>query len=121
MKDLTAMDVESADDLPREVVDVPEWGGRVYISVLDGNGLDMYQSSLLSDEVDEAGYKKTDVHRLHSKLVTACCVDNDGNRIFSSIDSAAKKNGKVLARLYNVAVRLNATTDEAVEQRAKNS
>ena len=38
----------AADDLPREIVSVPEWGGQVCVRTMTGTDRDAFETSLLS-------------------------------------------------------------------------
>ena len=38
----------AADDLPRETVHVPEWGGDVYVRTMSGTDRDAFETSLIA-------------------------------------------------------------------------
>ena len=120
-KPLDASAILAADDLTRERVDCPEWGGFVYVSTLTGEGRDAYELSVMVREPD--GTFRQDLDNMRAKLVAACCVDDDGKRLFTAgqVAQLGKKSAAVINRLYQVAARLNGIGEQAVSDTAKNS
>ena len=118
---LTREAILGADDLKREKVDVPEWGGELYISTLSGAGRDAYEASII--KVDSHNNVKQDFNNMRAKLVARTAVDEEGERIFSDEDVAelGKKSAAALDRCFSIASRLNAVSDEDIEELAKNS
>ena len=101
----------AADDLKREAVSVPEWGGEVLISTMTGATRDAWEQSL-------ADNGKVNVSNIRARLFACCAVDESGARLFSDADAEAlgKKSGAALDRCVTVAQRLNKITDEAVKE-----
>lgn len=66
---LTREAILSADDLPAETVDVPEWGGKVRIRTMTGSERDAFESSLIG-----TGGKDTskDLRDLRAPVRIAC-------------------------------------------------
>ena len=52
---LSKAQILSAEDLGRELVEVPEWGGAVYVQAMSGLGRDAYESSILEINEDSKG------------------------------------------------------------------
>ncbi len=48
MNILTKEAILAADDLPRETVLMPEWGGDVYVRTMSGTDRDAFESSLIA-------------------------------------------------------------------------
>jgi len=113
---LTKDDILRADDLPREEVDVPEWGGAVFVRTMAGVERDAFEQSI----ADESGRNLTN---LRARLAVLTVVDADGARIFADADADAlgKKSAAGLSRIFDVAQRLNALTNSDVEELEKNS
>lgn len=117
---LTAADILAADDLSREKVDVPEWGGHVFVQTLDGTGRDAFETDLVSSNGDD---KKINRENFRGKLLGRCIVDDKGKRLFTEaqIEALGKKSAKALDRCLEVAKRLNALSNEDVEELTGNS
>jgi len=118
---LTRDQILKADDLPRELVKVPEWGGELYIATLTGADRDSYEASII--ERDAHGNVKQNFTNMRAKLVARCAVDEKGKRIFKDADivELGFKSAAALDRCFGVASRLNAVSDEDMEGLAKNS
>jgi hypothetical protein len=67
--------------------------------------------------------KTTNMSDVRATLLSLVLVDGKGERMFSQDDVKAlgDKNGAVLARLADVAMRVNGLTKESVEELRKNS
>lgn len=107
---LTRDAILSADDLKREVVQVPEWGGEIIISTMTGAARDAFEQSIV-------GGGKPDVSNIRARLVAACAVNEQGERIFSDADAEllGRKSAAALQRCAAVAQRLNAMTTDELE------
>jgi len=116
-KALTRDQILKADDLTIEPVDVPEWGGTVYVRVLSGEGKDTFE--LLTTGPDGA----RDVANFRAKWVAACACDETGAPLFSAEDVAAlgRKSGDALDRVFDAGWRLNKMGQGAQEELEKNS
>ena len=99
-----------ADDLPRELVAVPEWGGEVYVRCMTAAERDDWESSVIS--LEKGGKTKTDMRNLRAKLVARTVCDEKGERLFSDaqVKELGGKSAAALDRLYSVAARLSAIT-----------
>ncbi len=96
-------------DLPRESVEVPEWGGAVLVATMTGAARDEWEQQLVA-----AGRSMQNVR---AKLVAATAVDESGARMFSAADVEALGNlsSAALDRVCQVAQRLNGLTADALE------
>jgi len=113
---LTKDQILRADDLPREQVDVPEWGGSVFVRTMTGAERDAFEQSI----ADDSG---RNLANLRARLAVLAVVDADGERLFADSDalSLGNKSAAALSRIFNVAQRLNALTNADVEELEKNS
>jgi hypothetical protein len=114
----------AADDLPREIVSVPEWGGQVYVRTMTGTDRDAFEASLINRESGESGQSSKDqrMHNVRARLVSLTLCSELGERLFQDgdIDALGRKSARALDRVFAVAQRLNGIgTDEA--QAAKNA
>ena len=106
----------AADDLRREEVEVPEWGGSVYVRMLTATEKTVFSGGLPDDD---------DVpDDLLAQLAALTLCDDAGERLFDSdgdVAALGKKGFEPLERICEVAQRLNGVTAKAVETAAKNS
>lgn len=119
-KCLTRDAILAADDLQREWVDVPEWGGGVWVRTMTGLERDRWERQFLDDH----GKPKpgNQIENVRASLVVWCAVDDEHQRLFSEadIEALADKSGKALDRLFAVAQRLNGFRKEDLEELAGN-
>lgn len=126
-KALTREDILGADDLTRELVECPEWGGDVWVTEFAGDDRDAWELSMLKDPHllhKQSGDEPTpDYTRIRAKLCARTICDEHGKRLFTETDVIAlgRKNAAALDRCYAVAVRLNKLSKEDVEELVKNS
>lgn len=104
-------DILEAQDLRREEVAVPEWGGTVLIAAMNGRARDAWEQSL----VGEKG--KVNIENVRARLVAYTAVDEGGNRLFTDadIDRLGTKSAAALERCCKVAQRLNLLTEKELE------
>ncbi len=116
---LTREQILEADDLPRELIDVPEWGegAQVYVATLSSYDKDQFEASILGKNGGQ------NLVNIRGRLAAATVVDEKGQRLFDDKDASklGKKSCAALDRVFDVARRLNRMADEDVEELAKNS
>ena len=117
---LTKEAIFNAVDLVKEKVEIPEWGGYVFVRCLTGTERDDFESSLVNQKGPNKG---TNFKNLRAKLVALTTVDDDGKRIFNDFDvpDIGKKNASVLDRLFDKAQILSGFKKEDIESLTKNS
>lgn len=108
------------DDLIKEKVEIPEWGGYVFVRCLTGTERDDFESSLISQKGTS---KSSNFKNLRAKLVALTVVDDEGNRIFTDADVPAlgKKNAAILDMLFDKAQELSGFKKQDIEDLTKNS
>ncbi len=113
---LTKEQICSANDISRVEVEVPEWGGTVFVKTMTGAERDAYESSLISG-------RKLNLQDVTAKLCVCCIVDEQGNRLFNEGDIAAlsNKSARALSRVYAKAQELNGLRPEDIGELVKNS
>ncbi len=109
-----------ADDLQNQEVDVPEWGGTVYVRSMTGADRDAFEASMVT--VNPDGSRTPDMRNLRAKLVALTLVDEAGNRLFevADIPRLALKSAAALERVFEAAQRLNGLGVKAEEDAVKN-
>lgn len=114
MATLNRQEILKAEDLGRREVEIPEWGGRVYIKTLTAQ-----ERFDLSERC--AALNATGV-RFMTVILVGCLVDQDGRRILDDddVDLLAAKAGSVVQRLFDIADELNGFTERRARGLEKN-
>jgi len=113
---LSAQDILSCDDSMAQKINIPEWGGDVYIRTMSGSERDSWELHA------EAQLDKTNSVNVRAKLASLTLCDEKGKRLFSDNQLAAlgKKSGKALDRVYSASLKLNKVTDADIKELEKN-
>lgn len=120
MPTLNRDQILKADDLPREKVNVPEWGGDVWIRTMTGTERDAFEQ----ESIEGKGKNITvNMKNIRARLIVRTAVDESGKRLFAEADAVllGAKSGKALDRVFDVAQEMSGLTDKDVEDLAKNS
>lgn len=114
---LTRDEILAATDRQMELVEVPEWGGAVYIRSLTADERDEFEESLLEQNKRT---KKQDVRlrQARAKLVSRAACDDKGVRLFSERDVVAlgAKNAAAMDRLFDKASELSGIREADLEE-----
>ena len=105
----------AANDLKKELVNVPDWGGDIYISLMTGESRDAWEQSIVSD-------KGANLVNIRARLVAFTAVGADGKRLFSNEDAdlLGQKSSTALERCAKVAQKLNRLTNDDLDDLSKN-
>lgn len=117
---LTRDAILSAQDLVTEDVAVPEWGGTVRVRGLTGTERDEIEASM----VEQRGRKvHMNMANLRARLCAMSIVDEDGRRLFATVDVKVlgEKSAAALDRVFSVAQRLSGFSKDDIEELTKNS
>lgn len=117
---LTKEAILAADDARYEIIDVPEWGGKVRIRGLSGDERDRYEQSMVAMVGSNITAKLAGAT---SRLVAWSLVDDDGKRLFTDTEVKAlgAKSAQALQRVFDAARHLSGLTKEDVESMVGNS
>ncbi len=117
---LSREQILAAVDLPREEVYIAEWAGSVWVRTLSAAERDALEAASVQARGKD---RSVNLANLRARLAVLCLVDEQGQRLFTDTDAVAlgQKSAKALARVYDVAARLNGLSAEDVEELAKNS
>jgi hypothetical protein len=112
---LTKEQILAADDLGLLEVQVPEWGGSVFIRVMSVGERDAYENDWLVN-------KSSGVENFRAKFVQKVLCNERGDLLFTKneIDQLARKSAKVMSTLWEAAMRHNKLSESDVEELAKN-
>lgn len=113
---LTREQILAVEDIPRETVTVPEWGGEVIVRVMSGTERDAYEVEAFKD-------RDAEIRNMRARLVARCCVNEAGEKLFTLQDAEAlgRKSSVALDRVAQVAQRINKLSDTEVEKLKGNS
>ena len=116
---LTKEQILEAQDIQREEVEVPEWGGTVYVKALTADERDKLESAMVEWGRDgKPRSMKIEGFRLRLAAMSIC--DEDGGRLFgdNEVTKLGKKSSAALERVLRVAERLSSITQSEVEELA---
>lgn len=110
-----------ADDFKTQAVDVPEWGGNVYVKTLSAQDRDKYESDWYRYRETRFGDTKNTMH-FRAFLVARTACDEEGKLLFADgdVEALAGKSGSAVARIADAAILLNGLFGSTREDDAKN-
>lgn len=118
MSYLSADAIFAADDLQREAVEVPEWGGTVLVQGMNGTDRDRFEAQMVNENMSGVTKDKA-LANYRARLSAACMVDESGKRLFRSdaeVKRLGEKSAQALSRVVDVASRLSGLTPGDVEE-----
>ncbi len=121
-RELSADDIIAAQDIVIERVEVPEWGGHIYVRAMTAAARERYIESVRKTEgKGRNAVEKIQLEDSSAKLVQNTACNKLGSLLFTSahIKKLAAKSSKAMQRVVDAASRLNGLDDDA-EQEAKN-
>lgn len=116
MSFLTRDMILGADDLHRELVTVPEWGGDVYVRMLTGGERELFEQWALAYR-DDTPTRTPTPRNLRARLAVLTVCDAQGHNLFTlaDVEALAAKASAPLERVFDVAWRLNRLAAGEVE------
>lgn len=110
----------AAEDMPTEIVDVPEWGGSVKVKTLTGAERDAFEARGI---IGRGRNREVNIQNIRARLVVETVVDDDCQPLFSraDINALGRKSSKALDRVFNAAMRLSGISEEDIEELGKAS
>ncbi len=117
-KPLTRDDILGVQDIEIEEVEVPEWGGSVFVKGMTGIERDRFEASIVEQRGKNA---KVSMVNIRAKLASETMCDKDGTKLFSVKDAAAlgEKSAAGLDRVFDVSMRLSGISDDEIEELAE--
>jgi hypothetical protein len=111
---LTAEQILAAQDAGLLKVAVPEWNGEVYVRVMSVGERDSYERMWL-------GKRDTGIENFRTEYLARVLCDEKGALLFTrdQVGALANKNGAVMSRLFDAAMKHNNMTEGDVEQLGK--
>ena len=113
---LDAASILSAPDLKPTPVEVPEWGGVVYVRAMTGAERGPHEAESMTDK---AGH----VAGIRQRMAVRCLCDKDGKRLFrdDQAEDLGKKSSAALDRILAAITKANALGEEGVTEAGKSS
>ena len=114
-KALTRAAIRSANRTALKKVNVPEWGGDVYVSAIKANEFERFRDKI-------AGNGQADKAMMIGGLVALIACDSQGKRLFTD-DDVEEVSGYALApllRVFRAAMEFNNLSDDDVDELVKN-
>lgn len=113
---LTKETILAADDLPRQEVLVPEWGGSVWVRTMTAGERDAWELSGMKGDT----FRRENIR---ARLAVVTVTDEQGALLFgeTDIDALGKKSAAALDRVMGVAMKLNGLSKDDVEDLVGNS
>lgn len=117
---LTRDQILAADDLKRETLEVPEWGGEVIVRSLTGTERDAFEDSVVKQRGNS---RELNLRNARARLVSLSLIDEAGNKLFTDkdVDLLGRKSAAALDRVFAAAQRLSGLTENDIDELAKNS
>lgn len=114
-----------ADDLVREPLEVPEWGGTVYVRAMTAGENDAVIKGHSKTTFGPNGVPQqhVDIDGFKTAIVVRSLVDEDGNRMFGDheVGLLAGKSNAAIDKVFEVAQRLNGGGEAAIAEAVGNS
>jgi len=109
---LSAAQILAANDIKTRSVEVPEWGGTVYVRTITGVERDRFEEMLNKGR-----------EQFRVKFVVTACCDEAGKPLFTADQVAAlgEKSGVALNRVFDAAWEVNYFSQEKVDELGKGS
>lgn len=107
-------------DVQEEVVEVPEWGGKVIVRGLTSEGRDEWEKQTIINNSGDISFNSTNAR---AKLIQLCTIDPvDGLLLFSGddIQRLGQRSGAAMQRVFEVATRLSALRKKDIDELAEN-
>lgn len=116
---LTRDQILAIKDIVKEEVEVPEWGGSVFVRTMTGTERDALENSVV---IQKGKKRTTNMENFRAKVVAHSVCDEKGDLLFTEadIEALSQKSSSALQRLFDVAARLSGLTAEDAEELTKN-
>lgn len=117
---LTRDQILKVKDIKIEEVQVPEWGGSVFVKGLTGSERDQFESSVVELQ---GKTQRINMKNVRAKLAALSICNEEGERLFTDGDilELSKKSANALQKVFDVASRLSGLSADDVESLTKNS
>jgi hypothetical protein len=110
---LTRDQIVAIEDFAVEKVEVPEWGGFVFVRVMTAGQRDQFEKKFTADRFTDT----------RAYLCAATISDDRGELLFTLADVAVltKKSSAAIDRIFAAAMKINKLSGDDVKELEKNS
>jgi hypothetical protein len=117
---LTAEQILAANDLEKEAIDIPEWGGKVWIRTMMADERDSYEQEFV--DLRRGYTKKGKMKSVRAKFCALVLCDENMQRLFTEeqVVALGEKSAKALDRVFEAGLKLNGFSQNDVEVLAGN-
>lgn len=117
---LTAKDILKARDLPREVMDIEEWGGRVIVRALSASEKVEMGLTFHGHGEDPVAVITPD---MFPKMVSWALVNEDGTQMFTEVDvvELSRKALEPIQAIAEKSLELSGLLDKDIDEAGKDS
>lgn len=104
----------ATNTLPREPLEIPEWGCTVWAYALTGAQRDSIEAHVMKN--------RNDLSHLRARIVVYSARSEDGERLFTDEDIPAleEQAGSALERIFQCSQRLSCLESSDIEELKKN-
>ena len=108
-----------SDDLPRQKVSVPQWGGDVFVRTLTGTERDAFEQSCINAKGKN---QEMNLANIRARLCVLTICTEEGTRLFTAgdVDKLGKKSSAALDLIFSVAQSLNGLGSKDIEDLSGN-
>ena len=108
-QELTRAAILSLNDHKLLAVDVPEWGGRIWMKSINGRQREHHTQM----------HREKQFETIRAYLICCTACDSEGTRLFkdSDVDTINDKNAEVIFRLYTAALTVSGFFADDTEQK----
>lgn len=120
---LSREQIQNAQDFKKESVEVPEWGGTVYIRTMTAGHFDAYQIRAMESRGVDDALNPQAIRDARVILISYTLCDASGDLLFDDeegIEILRQKDGLVIDRLSEKAMAINGLSEAAIEDAKKN-
>jgi hypothetical protein len=105
-------DILGCNDIPTDVVEVPQWGGHVKVRGMTAGERDKFEEMI----------RTQGLNALRATVAGMCIIDEDGKRLFTDLEitKLGEKSAEALDVVVEVASRLSGLTPEDADFLEKN-
>jgi len=105
----------SATDAKIVKLEVPEWGGHIFLKNMSGTERDQFEAETYVQKGKNIEFNRVN---FRARLLVRAICDEQGTNIFTrkDIDALGKKSAKALDRCFSAAQKLNGLSNEDVEE-----
>jgi hypothetical protein len=105
-----------SNDLPMELVPVPEWGGDVWVRGMKGTERDAFEASVVTFK--SKGNTDLNMKDVRAKLAAYCICDENGVRLFTDkeVMALSGKSASALQRIFKVGQKLSGIGDDDIKE-----